>query len=141
MNSKSHIKHIKTNKFNSYIHELEGNYHIPGRTLFEEPNLNSLVKTKKKKISKRATKSKSTKSREVFTHEDFIIRLPSDLFEKEANHINYNISTNGLNSMESTLLKIWAGLETIDIYFYFLLSNTNIPTYSSLYWITDLIFE
>lgn len=106
MNSKQHIKRIKTNKFNSYIHELEGNYNVPGRTLIEEPKFNSLAKMKKKKISKRATKSKSTKSREVFTREDFIIRLPSDLFEKEANHINYNISTNGLNSMESTLLKI-----------------------------------
>ncbi len=35
----------------------------------------------------------------MFTKEDFIIKLPSDLFEKEVQHINYNISTNGLNSM------------------------------------------
>jgi hypothetical protein len=42
----------------------------------------------------------------VFTREDFIIKASQrSLFEKEVQHINYNISTNGLNSMEQNLIK------------------------------------
>jgi hypothetical protein len=45
-------------------------------------------------------KNENYRGKEVFTREDFIVRLPSDLFEKEGQKIIYNTSTKDLNSEE-----------------------------------------
>lgn len=90
----------------------------------------SRIVNKKKKISKKGKKSKKGEQSIVYTKEDFIVRIPSDLWDKEVQNINCNISTNGLNSTEQEQLKLWA--PQIDWYLLLLfIFNTSLLYFSN----------
>ena len=99
INSKKHLRQIKSSKANKHIHELCTSYRRANENSSPNPDLKHSQLPKKKKIAKPAKTEKAKTKESVYKKDDLIIRIPKSLLEKEQ-VFNCNMSTNGFNSLE-----------------------------------------
>lgn len=67
-------------------------------------NTRECLKPKKeKKIQKRGRERKCRKEVKTERNEDLIIKIPKDLFDGEDRGFNFNLSTNGVTSLNQKL--------------------------------------